>query len=99
MVLLNLGDDLGHFSPLGEVDQLGVVEEVRVALLQEEDVGLVLAEEGDARGVEGPKPLPVDLEVVRNEGGSFFQRLEQLIGDSLKGGWKKTLVRCLELKT
>jgi len=84
--LLNLRDDLCHFSPLGEVDELRVVQEVRVALLQEEDVGLILAEEGDAGRVEGPQPLPVDLEVIRNEGGSFFQSLEQLIGDSLKVG-------------
>ena len=52
LVLLDLGDDLGHLSPLGEVDQVGVVQKVRVALLQEEDVALVLPEEGDARGVD-----------------------------------------------
>ena len=40
LVLLDLGDDLGHLPPLGEVDQVGVVQKVRVALLQEEDVAL-----------------------------------------------------------
>lgn len=65
MVLLNLGDDLCNFSPLREVDQLRVMQEVRIALLEEENVGLVLAEERYTRRVERSKPFPVDLEVVR----------------------------------
>ena len=40
LVLLDLGDDLGHLAALGEVDQVGVVQKVGVALLQEEDVAL-----------------------------------------------------------
>ena len=35
LVLLDLADDLGHLAAFGEVDELGVVEKVRVALLQE----------------------------------------------------------------
>ena len=48
LVLLDLGDDLGHLAALCEVDQVGVVQKVGVALLQEEDVALVLPEEGHA---------------------------------------------------
>ena len=40
MILLNFGNDFGHFSPLGEVDQVSVVKEVRVTLLKEKDVSL-----------------------------------------------------------
>ena len=40
LILLNFGNDFGHFPPLGEVDQVGVVKEVRVPLLKEQDVSL-----------------------------------------------------------
>ena len=40
LILLDLGDDLGHLPPLAEVDQLRVREEVWVALFEKNDVGL-----------------------------------------------------------
>ena len=48
LVLLDLGDDLGHLAAFGEVDQVRVVQKVGVALFQEEDVALVLPKEGHA---------------------------------------------------
>jgi hypothetical protein len=62
-----LPDDLCKLATFGKVYELvGVMEKVRVALLQEEDVCLVLAEKGDAGGVDGPQLLQIELEVVRH---------------------------------
>ncbi len=51
------------------------MKEVRIALLQEEDVCLVLAKEGDAGRVDGPQLLQVELEVVRHKACRVLQRL------------------------
>ena len=60
LVLLDLGDDLGHLPPLREVDEARVVQEVGVALLQEQDVALVLPEEGNAPE-EGQNSLVIEI--------------------------------------
>ncbi len=57
------------------------MEKVRIALLQEEDVSLVLAEEGHAGRVDGPQLLQVQLEVVRHQACRVLQRL--LKGESV----------------
>ena len=75
LILLNLTDNFGHLAPLGKVDELRVVQDVRIALLQEPDVGLVLAEEGDTRRVDGAKLLQVQFKVVRHETSCILQCL------------------------
>ena len=72
------------FLRLVKLMRFGVVlQEVGVALLQEEDVGLVLPEEGHARRVDGAQLLPVHPEVVLDVRGSLVQGLEQVVRDSL----------------
>ena len=92
MSFSSLPDDFGHFAPLGEVDELlGDVEEVRVALLQEQDVGLVLPEEGDAGRVDGAQLLEVELEVVRHQARRVLQGLRDIKKYGWKGGKKSSM--------
>jgi hypothetical protein len=64
LILLDFRYDLGHFSSLGEIDEVGVVKKIRISFLQEENVGLVLTEERHARRIDRPQFFPIDATVV-----------------------------------
>ena len=57
---------LTNLAPFAKIDKLGIVQEVRVTLLQEQDVGLVLTKERDTRRIYGAQFLQVDFVVVCN---------------------------------
>ena len=62
------------------------MQKIRVSLLQKQDVGLVLAEEGDTRRVDGPQFFQVLFEVIRHEAGGVLQRFQEVRLELVLGG-------------
>lgn len=51
LVLLDLRDDFCNFASLGEVNKFRIMQKVGISLLEEQDIGLVLAKKRNAWGI------------------------------------------------
>ena len=60
------------------------MKKVRIALLQEQDVGLILAKVWNAGRVDGAELFPVDLGMVLDERRGLLQGLEKIFGNFLQ---------------
>ena len=75
LILLNLTDNLGNLPTFGEIDELRVVQEIRVSLLQEQNVGLIMPEEWNTWRVDGTEFLQVEFKMVVNQAGCILKGL------------------------
>lgn len=77
LILLNFRNDFRHLPPFAEVDQVGVLQKIGIPLLQEQNVRLILAEEGNAGRVDRSQLFPIQFEMSLNEGSGLVQRFQQ----------------------
>ena len=68
-----------YLAPFAKIDKLRIVQEVRVALLQEQNICLVLPEERDTRRIYGAQLLQVDFVVVSYQACCLFQHLNKVV--------------------
>ena len=83
---MNLRDNFCNLASLGEVDQICVMQEIRISLFQEKNISLILAKERDARGIYRSKFFQVLFKMIRHKTGGVLQRLQKVGLELVLGG-------------